>query len=60
MHAFVVLTADNRANRFVFPRFRSRQQELLRPRFEEKIPTLHLAAILGPQQREAMNRSIAA
>ncbi len=58
MHAFVVLTTYNRADGLVFAGFRSGEQKFLRARSEQKLPALHFAAVLGPQQREAMDGSI--
>ena len=55
----MIFAANYSANHNVLPRFgRSRQNEFLLARLKQQIPSLHLASILGPQQGEAVDRSI--
>src|ERR1039458_3095093 len=56
----MLFAADHRANHLVAPRFvGSGEEELLRPRLEEQVPTVHPGPVLGSQQGKAMNRTIA-
>src|SRR6266478_2329655 len=59
MHAFMVLTADHRADGLVLSRFGwSGQQKFLRAWLEQEVPALDLASIFGPQQGQAVDGTI--
>src|SRR5215469_10008321 len=58
-HAFMVFTADHRAQNFVLSRLgRSGQGELLLTRFQFKVPAGDFGMVFLPQQREAVHCSV--
>src|SRR5580692_851633 len=56
----MIFAANHRTYNLVRARLAgSRKREFLLPRLEEQIPPVHPGPVLGSQQREAMNRTIA-
>src|SRR5579863_211396 len=60
VHALMIFTANHGTDHFVRARLGgSGEQKFLRPGLEEQVPPIHPGAVLGSQQGEAMNRTVA-
>src|SRR5215469_17443863 len=59
-HPFVLLTADDRTQNLIFPRFSRRDQgKFLHAGFKLQVPAAHLVMVLGAKQGKSMDRAIA-